>query len=1698
MSIDFREKIKDNTYLFNDDHDKLVNINDDLYLGVFADSQILLAIPLKIEEEKLFIKKTENILLYDTQLKIDDLKKVISDSMDGVMIESEIPADLDQLDIIDAPELPILDLEEEVFSLEDFFGDEEIAIGDIIMGKQLIHDSTDTNDITELFKHQFFNKISTEKIKSILLSLLENYKRTRDSTLGERLYRLQGIPEWIVPIVRSKLLREPSASPYVPIGNPSIEIDITPGNKTMGMDFEVKDAQLSRIDHGFNIIHVLDDQGTPDVSKLSGSDLEIKREPTREYEHNIILKPSFQSKVNAKNIAEAKKDEKQRLKCGRAYAQAVSEPQSIESITVVKKGDQQAKRVNVIGLLIRDPNTFENSPTKGQLVKLEGKLPLTIDAIISDYIKTKLNDEFIDKLHNMKPIISVLAKANLHLTDIPTDRYRQIVQRISDSHQPINHVLGSWAKTNKAKMLEHFKRTELKDLFEFDEVDYGVFKDNEQKYEYYKKIFEQSSGPTSPSYAPTSPSYAPTSPGYAPTSPTGYGPTTPGYSPISPSFGSDVYPLPIAPGKTDLPEGIEPSRPEAIQVGPDGEMMYMFHDKLYTKRDYKLAVTATGNNLLKNMIDRFPTSIIDPKMVYNKSRFARKNLEDQLLMKKSLLAGLSIKLTHNLPPLSEVITYLSALLESGNDDVYLETLDKFVDENLIRYDQDLGRYICNFTDSMVICICHKTFLQEGTSGVQPFVEGGRCKYCSSVLVEEEQVSDFNAISDRDTYAPGKTAEDIDDTFLSIEKLLDITLGKLSAIFTANQWIVSDAEKTQILETLKLHSSLELTPFGDKIAEGQAFAQDDLRGFLQKYYSESDGPARQCILFTKKSKTGWRYNKFTVGHYQIDLRKLVSKYLEANVTSTALKEFCGADGNKTKNCLLPRSKNEDKAEQDERERGAALENILNSLTTSNFIGNPEILMLYYTLPVLPKIAKNIGIILSHVGSFLELKYGNKTAEGTYQSARNDDISEVVKDIMTMEMIHSIANNYQNEMHIQYSTEATIRSQESGYETLIAKHFIPMKRILNGKGRGFHPEFTDHYETLFRSTRGKRFIDQYQELYEKELQALRVRFSSDYNEKRVGKPPLVRDTQFSFYYNTMDSLPEFGTDTIDNYLKCKQMQVQRTYENYVKELRDGYLKANLVADGAVEELDKLTNVAAVTQGNMNMSWWKEDPRLRDLEFDGKTPKTSDIIPFLNNPEEQELMIDLSTPAETECHFMSTGYQDVSLNEQKHTEPSFSTFNGDLNIFQDGSFVPIKLDSTGQLRNRDTHHQELSQIDMLCIKNLLTYYIGKQSEEINTNLFVSDDETATMIEGFLQANMSAESRNVITKTYNEHRKKARELLSVTNLMDAEFTKPPSFIGDEELTPWGRWAIDTYGITEPLLKRQIKKIQNFGKSLSKILRWLGNGNMTEEVNDIHEFGINSDFKIEKDHLDPTGYILSDLVRIKADDIAGYKFDEYQMHFPKIYNLSPGEFHNILKEMKEQQQITEEQYNDLQDTILTVLLECMVLAIKIDIMKHSDYIKNNTRDSTSVLEGSEWYKYVDESYISTVSNVLDVLRKYTDSSITDPDRSKIDQLYADRFAQFAAKRKIITRDGRDNSNSLKLNINKMFDVSGPGVLHVSVDDPVFDDPEDAAESEEDQTRDSGPTIADLAEGGIGMVDNYDDPDFLLNNYLEIGNLEDE
>ena len=59
MSIDFREKIKDNTYLFNDDHDKLVNINDDLYLGVFADSQILLAIPLKIEEEKLFKTSTE-------------------------------------------------------------------------------------------------------------------------------------------------------------------------------------------------------------------------------------------------------------------------------------------------------------------------------------------------------------------------------------------------------------------------------------------------------------------------------------------------------------------------------------------------------------------------------------------------------------------------------------------------------------------------------------------------------------------------------------------------------------------------------------------------------------------------------------------------------------------------------------------------------------------------------------------------------------------------------------------------------------------------------------------------------------------------------------------------------------------------------------------------------------------------------------------------------------------------------------------------------------------------------------------------------------------------------------------------------------------------------------------------------------------------------------------------------------------------------------------------------------------------------------------------------------------------------------------------------------------------------------------------------------------------------------------------------
>jgi hypothetical protein len=1663
-SIDFfSNRIKDNMYSFNDGHDQLVLIQNVLYLTLSSGQEPLLAFPLKIVGgDKLYINKDG--VTYP--LKNEHLQKVISDSMEIQVVGTDIPDDPETLQIM-APhaELPILSQTagtEDGDFIDSFFDEaEDIELGDIVSAREVMYDAKDPSDITELFKHRFDNQISITKVKAILLSLIKNHNIFKGKSIGE-MQILKGLPSWIVPIACSKLLPAPTDQmkmgivhePKPSVGK-SIAIDITPGEKTMGMDaivsrtvtfqgmeFEVDNAELSRVDHGYNMIHVLErGDSCPDVDSLSAADLDIKREPTREYKHEIILKPQFAEKVASKHKPEPD-DIKQRVKCGRAFAQAVAESYSVAKISIKRVGDGEQKHVNVVGLLIQNPdNTNSSTSGRDQITRLDKELPAKIDDIISKYLSDRLSDSFIDKLHNIKPIIALLEKSNLKLSDISPERYRQIVERISSSHPEIKYSLGSWAKTNKNKMLEGFSRSDLKDGFTYDEVDYGIFKDDEQKYKYFASF-------------------------------------------------EDGAPLPPVPEYMDLPEGNDLVRPDAIQLASNDDVLYKFGDKLYTRDDYNKIVVAKGNNLLREMIEAFPSSN-EPKSAYNKAVFARKNLEDQILRKKSLLSGLSIKLTHDLPPLSEVVTYLSALLESGNEEIYKETLDNFVKENLVRYDEDIGRYSCNFTDNMIICICYKTYLDKGSiSPDDPFVVGNKCKHCSATLLVEEQVTDYNALTDRDTFAIGGEEERVDDRFLTIEKLLDIIINNLAVLFKEHQWFISDKEKKQLFAQLKDSATtstehLELHPFGRGVASGKSSFDNDLRGYLQRYYSDGAVNGNDCFLIKNKKKKpkgqtvekeSWEYGSSAamaaVG-MEVPLRNIVTQYLKKNLTDTAVKEFCEEEGS-IKDCFLPKKKKG--ATEEEKRKTNEFVDMLNRVTNSNFIDNETLLMLYFTLPILPKIAKNITMIISHIASFIEIKYGEKVEKNStfiYQS-KGKEISDVLKSKINSEFIHTVANKYQSEMYHIYSTEAVMLSQGTGQHDVIAKLLIPMKRIFNGKYQGFSSLFTDYYEKLIRETKGIPFNDQNTRNYTKELNDIRQQFQEEYSEKRVGKTPIVRDSQFSMYYNPKSVLPQINrnTSTIQEYLECKQVQVQQTYNEYTKTLREGYVVASdTLAKGIVNDIDYLTTVGAAAQGVTTMSWWTEggDTRLQDVRKsldEEALPRLKDINAVLNTSEESELLVSIPDQQDNICQFI-TSYQDVSLNEQKVSQPIFHTYNGDH-----GSIEHLKY-----IHNRDVPGDLPSNLQKLAT-NLIEY---DENDELDTNIFTS------LAENLLQADMTQESKNVITKTFNEHRKKAREQRSLTKFMDQEFNEIPDFMKEDstpiQLTPWGRWAENNYG--NNLNHRKIKKIQNLAKSITKIIRWMGNNDTTQSEGYIDVFGASIEFKTEKDHLDPKGYILSELSAIKADIVDdSLKLHEYEMHFPEIYNLSFKEFKELLDSAPTQQQF----------------MQCIVLSIKLDILKHKDYISSAGRSNEEIIEGETWSEYnsghTQDEFKNLVEKILVVLNNYINSEITDPDRTQIDKLYDDKFREYAAKRKIVATG--DKKQKSKLDINSMYPPSADTLIINMGEDSEYVDQAQAGDvvgGEEPPRDDPSTTIADLAQG-IGLVDKSDDPDLFDPDQEGDGNFE--
>lgn len=1655
--------------IFPDDNDQIVKHNetDDLYLSLSGK----VFIPLVIKDDELFIDREKpvlNIPSADLE-KIESLIDLIKD-MEQISVQVDVPTG-------DVPTMPDLNAGQGSDSDDDFdptildntykspddtdidinytYGtgdvveltendtstdqqldqdldladaEVEVIFGEAITAQRRVYQVRDPTTITDLIKdrHDISEPLSLDKIKHLIESMSANTQKKAKMSLGEQLLQV-GLPSWIVPVACSELiLQGDTQNQEVTYKNRKpgcdVEFDI-PYRLAPRVDRMITDRDeevpgdwfQSRRDYGINMMHLTDGQcSLQDVGRAR-----ITRQPITEYNYQINLDAQIQQRIDNKKSKEREREqESKRMRCGLAYAQAIIEPGAVKSITITK----QSRATNsILGLAIYEPNNLSGQP---QLIPVKcanrsAVFVKVLDEVVQGMINGSLTEEVFNNCHNLKPIDRILKTIKMGLEDLDVSVYKKISKVLSDNHPTIDYrhcqscnqyliaedeqcslcgadgtelLVSSWShlhnqRLNKPGSFPLIQRMHPKRA----SVDYGRLHFQNELYSYVQN--------------------------------------------------NNTKALPTTQHVVADPDAIDAVDVRSIQY-KDGKYIYRHNGKFYTRDDYKAVIGAQHLNMLDDFTKDYP-KINDVQRQRMLLQLAYSHRETQVYRaNQRLLSGLVIDIIKDVPEAGLVIRYLNKLLDTENDDIYLTMLDQFQQMGVIVYDEHDGRYVVSDTNDMVICVCHKHYLDNGGfNGEEFFNVNGKCRYCRTTLMHIEQVTDPSQFTGRDMIA-GSNEEVEDDDYEYLENLVNVVTDIINKIIDEQGWIISKNDMDTLFDSLKKDKELILHPYGRKMATTSVEDNSgDLRSFVQL-----QGQTR--IFGKPKSKNAPEYQFRSKIPYNnntgsINIKRLIVQYLRNTMTNYNDKLI---DTSELRSVLSRMSATEQA-----------------SATLKQIIANEGLIMSYFTLPILHSQSQNISIIMGYIASLLEIKYGVKQITGNtaiYVDSDGNEISEYVKNLVNMPMLHEVASEFSSVMYNKYKITISMLQQMSLEKQSSITYFRRMQNMFNhlmpnGKSC-FNVEFTKFNEILFRSKENRPYIDERKQHYDTVLKQQRVDNASIYNRKPEGEKPMVRERRIAMIYdiapsNILQYAPNQGqVDNIQEFKDCMEASIQRSYNGYLQDLRNGYVAASdkakeitSLTDEADEDgssLEVLTTTAYLAQGTKLLNEPTQD----------KAPEWK-----VNLQEQREtfsLQDQLKQPSTETCGFMSDDYGDIIRRRQIVVDPIYHT-----------NLIPISKGRTvvGQIVDRSEITEPIIQDETVLIK--LVNLENSYKDGINSNsiggLF-ADTEDAIVNDGkgssrqsYVFNKIPEKNLHSISVTHNEQLKKAREMRRIIKHMSGhkhvpDFMRTP---GDpDEFKPWGE--------LEPmdLTIRRIHRVQNIGISLVRILRWLG-APVTEQEMEImaqhiqraresNVIGADAEFKMERDQIDSMGYVLKDLFDIKMDlvknsdiKVEAMKLHDYEAHYIEMYEMSYSNY----------QKLCQRENIDIDDSS-TNMLNIVRAAIQVDLIKHMQYIGINgqemVRDSTkSVMSDDILINPVEHTkFLETVAAVINALTKHAGPDIIDPNRSDIDWRYEERFMEYASKRKITTaRSVKDRGG---LNINTVYaGMKATGDFNV-IDDQEEDD----------------------------------------------------
>lgn len=1664
--------------IFPEEIDKIVkHKNGDLYLSLNNE----LFIPLRVEDEELYVDKLKTILNKSTAdpAEIDQFKKLISD-MAKISVQEDIPEDVEDMDVIDPEPTPeqspepeqefdplglldgdddgnlaefefvngpdlvpetdggfgtgdvveVMDTTEDLARQveEDLDEVDEIVFHEMVDIQTHVYKTHDPTNITDLIKerHQIVDNAALTKYKHLVESLVANHIKSRDYSPGRHVLQ-NGIPSWIVPIVCSELVLQGDPQRQEAVfhnkeGGCETEFDI-PYSLSTRVDRMITDKMDEapgnwfqvRRDYGVNMV-----QHTEGPCRLTENmKLTVKRQPVTEYKHKINLDPKLLHTIEAKKIKERERREQQatRTRCGLAYAHAITEPGAVRSITITR----QSRTINnVLGLAVYDPNNISGKP---QIVPIKCKdgqdFVSVLDSIIKSILDDMLNEDTFERCHNLRPIDRMLKTVNMSLHNLTPNHYKKINEILTKNHPFINYAycekcnkyesisddaetdsttgtkvcptcnettaIAQWSSLNRQYMIKSRSAEQKVNMHPTRaSIDYGRMYYLEQLFNYIDRNQEK-------------------------------------VIPVEPSTGPKV-------------NGVKLIRPRSIQIY-EGKFYYKKGDQHYVKSDYDQLVGQEAHKLLHDSVESYP-KIEWVSQQRKLLQIAYKHRETQIeIANRRLLSGLVIDIIKDVPEAGLVVKYMNRLLETDNESIYLSMLDQFQDIGIITYDEHNGRYMVSDTSDMIICICHKTYLDEGQfNGSEFFNNNGRCRYCRTILNYDEQILDPTNLTGRDLIAGDQEVVE-DDTYIGLETLLSTVIEHINEVVAGYGWIITSSEKDTILDSLKTETEIDLSPYGKEMATSVVeFDSGDLRSFVQLQ-------GQKPIYVKTKKGLGYRLNKdFKYGNAEgkINFRRLIGRYLsntlggDTALINSMLAPDSGSDREKELNRVL-------------HEMSAAKEG---DKSKDNIIKNEGLLIAFFNLPIIKAQAKNITVILGYLSSFLEIKYGTKTRVGdktVYLTSDQSDISEMIKHEFTMEFIHDILGKFTGLMYNKYSMTLAMMQQMSREKQGRMVYFRRMmemyNHIMTNGQSSFNPKFTLYFEELLRSKKNVTYVEERKRHVSIVVAGLRKSQASIYDLKKEGEKPMVRERRVAMWYDIApQGIVGYAKDqvnSIQELVECQESAKQRTYTKYLEELRTGYRKASDkakeithitdVAESSGESLDILTTTAYLTQGEKFLNEPKEDKEMPDWKREMSKAKLTYTLSDMVEPEPEV------------CTFMDKGYQDIVLRQQMMVDAPFHTVTipihpGQYNLGKlvDRSSIPEPVIVSNSI------HKKLLNLQKSYDKELEQQNIGGLFS--NGGDLISD-ELGDSRQNYVSGTLPIKSKHSIETLHNEQAKKAREMQRVVDRLTGHAEIPDFLRSDEdpdEFKPWGPWDDPSHKID--LTIRRVRRSQNVGMSLVKILRWLGTA-MTEQEMDImgqyiqrsragNIIGADGEFKIERDQIDAMGYVLKDLYDIKiklmksqdSDEFKNMKLAEYESHFTEFYQMSYDNYRTLARKLHDPASgpAWDDKYQ---------MLNLVSLAIKVDIIKHIQYIGihgQSVKDPEAQIDMEKiTINHDHKPFLKVVAEVLDALIKNGGPDIIDPNRSDIDWRYEERFMEYAGKKKLTT--ARTVKDKAGLNINTPY-----------------------------------------------------------------------